>query len=494
MRFVGIVGAVIIILALTLPAYAETQSVKVSGEITVRGIHRREFDLNEVARPHSDNFFMTTTEVQIDADLTDNVSTVIRIVNQRNWGDSDYKQVTYVDSNSLVHDDVVFGHSLLDLGIDLAYIQIKELFFEPVTVRIGRQDIWFGRGMIIGVNQVDPGFVSVLTQNIPRGTLRGIGSPELTAFNAFDAVRTTIDFEKYAPFVVDLVYFKNDEGHIGAEDDVDVIGVNAGYTWDVYNAEAEAYYWYKHNDSVPNANIGDASVTNTLGMRGSFMPNEEFVFGGEVAGQFGHYIENGEQATERDREAYMINAFVEYLGWTKYMYSPKVGAEWIYTTGDRNPGQNGGEYSAWDPMYRGYFPLLIRPFQGVYYITSRFPGGEDNGMTNQHEFILSGSLQPLDDITFEAKVAGYFFDETPTRPGEFYASYEDYIGSEVDLLTTYDYTEDVTFSLLTAWFFPGDNYSARETNSAQYPVINGHNIDLQKEVASEVIGACKVSF
>jgi len=492
LRVVGLIGALVLILAMSLPAYAETQSVKVSGELTIRGIHRREFDLNENVRPKSDNFGMSTTEVQIDADLTDNVSTVIRIVNQRNWGDSDYKTLrgSHGTPPTVINSSINMGHGLLDLGIDLAYIQIKELIFEPVTLRLGRQDLWFGRGLVIGANQCDPGAVSATIIDatgapLIAGLTRGIGSPELTAFNSFDAIRATIDFEKYAPFIVDLVYFKNDENGIGPEDDVDVYGVNMGYTWDVYDAETEAYYWHKHAKDDGNAFIGNADTTNTVGLRGSFKPNEDFIFGAEAAVQFGDYIASTTQAAHRDRFAGMVNLFVEYLGWTKYMYSPKVGAEYIYLTGDGNVGKEGGTYGGWNPMYRGYYPLLIRPFQGYYYMTTRFTEGQDLGLTNQHEFIVSASMQPLDDITFEATAAKYYFD---TEPLESAIGGKD-IGTELDLMTTYDYTEDVTFSLLTAWFFPGGVYDEQEIQQGE---LTG--VDLEPQIASEVIGSCKVSF
>lgn len=495
MKFWGIVAAIVLIFAFSVSAYAETQSVKVSGDLTIRGVHRREFDLNENARPVSDNFIMTTTELQVDANLTDNVSTVIRIVNQRNWGDSDYKTLrgqfhNVASTASVTTNQLTVGHGLLDLGIDLAYIQIKELYFEPLTLRIGRQDLWFGRGLIIGANQTDPGFVSgVLTDSnlvtILNDGVHGIGSPELTAFNSFDAIRATIDFEKYAPFVVDLIYFKNDEGKIGPEDDLDVYGVNAGYTWNVYNAEAEVYYWLRHNKDTNNPFEAGADKVNTVGIRGSFMPIEEFVFGAEAAYQFGQYIASPGQQAERGRSAALLNLFVEYLGWTKYLYSPKVGAEWIYETGDRNTGKEGGTYGRWHPMYRGYYPLLIRPFQGYYYFTSRFTGGQDLGLTNQHEFILSGSMKPLDDITIEAKAAKYYFDNEPLENA---IGGRD-VGTEMDFLTTYDYTEDVTFSFLSAFFFPGGVYDKQEIPQGE---LTG--TDIEPQVASEFIGSCKVSF
>jgi len=500
MRSLGIIGALIIVLALALPAYAETQSVKISGDLTIRGISRDNFDLNAQAKPDGEHFFMSTVELQVDADLTDNVSTVVRIVNQRNWGDSDRKELRDLEDSAGTN-RIVVGHSLLDLGVDLAYVQIRELIFEPVTLRLGRQDLWYGRGLIIGCNQRDPGFVEVNIPVVLMDADRGIGSPELTAYNSFDAARLIVDFEKYAPFVVDLVYAKIDEEDVEGGGDTNLYGINAGYRWNVYNAEAEAYYWLKHGNGIGNPFFADDDSVNTVGIRGSFMPNEEFIFGGEAAYQFGEYVRSSDQRGERERSAYMLNLFTEYLGWTKYLYSPKIGAEWIFTSGDRDPELSSGTYGAWNPMFRGHYPLLIRPFQGLYYITSRFPMGEDLGLTNQHEFILTGSIKPLDDVTFQAAAAQYYFHQTPPRGRtlEPAALGGHYAGTELDFTTTYDYTEDVTFSLLTAWYFPSDEVYG-DQGVSQYPnSVTGNPADntltpLHDAVASEVIGSCKVSF
>ena len=39
-----------------------------------------------------------------------------------------------------------------ELELDLAYVQMKEIFYSPLTLTLGRQDLWFGRGFIIGNN------------------------------------------------------------------------------------------------------------------------------------------------------------------------------------------------------------------------------------------------------------------------------------------------------------------------------------------------------
>ena len=92
-------------LGFAVPAFAETQNVKVSGSIDAYAFWRENYDLNNnndasvfpvggtipgdthggaiAQRSDADNYFRTNTQVEVSADLTDNVSTVINLVNQR---------------------------------------------------------------------------------------------------------------------------------------------------------------------------------------------------------------------------------------------------------------------------------------------------------------------------------------------------------------------------------------------------------------------------
>ena len=97
--------------AFAVPAYAETQNVKVSGAIDAYWFYRHNYDLktgNDIGittpgtatasynggggpavlndyRSNTADFFRSNTQIEVSADLTDNVSTVINIVNQRDW-------------------------------------------------------------------------------------------------------------------------------------------------------------------------------------------------------------------------------------------------------------------------------------------------------------------------------------------------------------------------------------------------------------------------
>jgi len=201
-----------IAVALTIPAYAEVQNIKVSGDMALRSIIRDDYDLDEnntdVDGDNAETFFMQSVGLNVDADLTDNVEASVRLVNQRDW-----------DNNSS-------GANDFDVDLDLAYVTLKEMLYEPLTLKVGRQDLWFGRGFIIGANVQD---------------FNGaIGANEYTETTAFDAIRATLD---YAPWTVDLVYSKIDENNTPRADDVNLYGVNAGYVFDTMNGEAEAYYF-----------------------------------------------------------------------------------------------------------------------------------------------------------------------------------------------------------------------------------------------------------
>src|SRR3990167_4448841 len=129
------------LLLASVPSYAEVQNVKVGGDVTVRGFYRRNLDLHDEssgegqgnaalqARTGSglagfdrESFIMSTIGVNIGADLSENVSAFIRLANERDW-----------DSTS--------GADTTDLDISQAYVTLKELFYPPLTVRLGTQPI-----------------------------------------------------------------------------------------------------------------------------------------------------------------------------------------------------------------------------------------------------------------------------------------------------------------------------------------------------------------
>lgn len=486
MRFLSVLCVLTLAVLLTASAYAETQSVKVSGDLTMRGIFRDTYNLNgspaeaDITRTgvtgSQQNWFMSVAEVEVDADLTDNVQTVIRLVNQRDWNVYT-KSVT--STTSFVPNGLggyTENNNEFDVMVDLAYVTLKDFIYSPLTLTIGRQDLWFGRGFIIGANQQNPGAdTAFLTGNL--------SAPEYTAINSFDAVKAVLDYD---PWTITGLYSKIFEGAVQDNDDVDLWGVNVGYKFDAYKAEAEGYWFLKKDNKIDKwGGIKSDNDVHTIGLRGSLDPIDVLTIAGELAYQGGQYVGSRLQTVNRERSAWGTDLSTEWRYWSdKFAWKPIVGVEYVWYSGNQaedNPDGASGTYEGWNGMYRGKFDSAIREFVGKYYYTARFPArvnyvqsAADASFTNQHQVIFLGSIQPIESLTVKANYNLFWSQE---KYLETVGKTKGFIGQEIDLQANWDYTEDVSFGLLAGWFFPGEVYYA--------------GFD---DIATDVVGSVKVSF
>ncbi len=449
-------------LGLSVPAFAETQNVKVSGSLDMHGFNRSNYDLNkdggdsiDAGDSESADFFASQTQVEISADLTDNVSTVINLLNERNWTGSD-------TAGGNTADNVAF-----DVGVDLAYVQMKEIFYSPLTLTAGRQDIWFGRGFIVGNNS---------HEWAREGEL---GAPEYSASTAFDAIRATLDFN---PWTLDFVYSKISEGglvrtNLNEEEDIDLYVVNVNYKFAEYNAVAEGYYvgeWDRATNLALDSNQ-KSNDTETIGGRVQFDPISQITLGGELAYQFGNYGPTTSDL-ERDRHAYAIDVFGTYR-WDN-PWKPSVTLEYVAFSGEGNlSATSTADYSAWNALYRGKFWTAYADFRQFVYATD--DAGDQSATENQEFVQIKGSLKPMEDLLLEGSFTYLWLNDdihtTPTNPATPTRSKE--IGWEIDVQAVYDYTEDVSFGMLAGWFVPGDFYNAPND-----------------ETAVDLVGSLKVTF
>ena len=313
-----IILALAFVVGITCAAYAEVQNVKVSGDIDVKGVARNNFDLAKSqvygitgAANYDDreSNFLTITRVRVDADLTDNVSTTVRLLNERNWNGEgtttagaagDNKGQTLANTNIGLNTGITTQESQIDL--DLAYATLKEFLYSPLSVTIGRQELHFGNDLIVG----DP------DTNIYSGKT-SLSQGDLSARKAFDAISATLD---YNPVVVDLVYAKVQEGNVNLNDDVTLRGINARYDLNK-NTTIEGYLFSKvkgtnagsvyNIDAMNNTSFGAAAgvvaagsdavnplkdksdIVNAVGVRAIDKTVKNLILDGEVAFQFGRY-------------------------------------------------------------------------------------------------------------------------------------------------------------------------------------------------------------
>ena len=487
MRFFKVLMVLAIALSLTAIAYAETQSVKISGDLTMRTINRGAYDLNDTTTTASgvrtgnqdpwQNYYMTTAEIQLDADLTDNVSAVIRLYNQRDWNVT----TKSIMVGTAAQQGYTANATEFAVGVDLAYVELKEFLYSPLTLKIGRQDIFIGRGFVVGGLFQDP--------------TNSINAMEYSCVTSFDAIRATLDYD---PWTIDAFAALVGEGAIDARDDIALYGINVGYIFDVYNAETEAYWFLKDDRSLETWNIKQHNTVANLGMRGSFDPIENWTVAAEGAVQFGNYVGSRTQLERRSRSAYAIDAMIECRYFQeKFAWKPKLGVEYIYYSGNKNIAsenpQSTGSYTGWDIMYRGKWDSKIRDYQGLYYISQQdlsnqrldmLPTYPDAAFSNQHQIILMGSVQPTDSLSMALKYFNFWqqystYHRGPTGDVNAGDRIDDgtYLGGEIDLMVSWDYTEDVSFGLTGAWYFPGKHY-----------------YNESDDVATDVVGSMKLSF
>lgn len=493
MLFLALALAVVLFVA---PAFAEVQNVKVGGDVNVRTLSRQNLDLlrdgntsrpsdrgnpdvgQAVGKPTDDKDYeiMSTIGIDVNADLTDNVGVGIRLLNQRDWAAD-----TGVGVGALG-----VSNARDKVSIDLASVTLKEFFYQPLSIVVGRQDLWFGKGFIIGSKMLAHpeltagvggagmaggvgGFVRGVSDSSDVDQGDAITADEYSDLTSFDAVRGTFDLN---PWTIDVIYsiINNQPGN----NDTYLYGANVGYKFDTYNAEMEGYYFSKYDRNIiPSAK----NEVNTVGLRGSLEPMANMNLWLEGAYQFGAYTEGTVvrpagygpnmylgQNVYRHRSAYAADAGLDYT-WKDTSYQPKLGAEFIYYSGEENADER--SYSAWDQMYRGKFDTLIREFQGgagIHYggiaaaanLYDTDDPYDQPSFTNQMQFAGFGAAKLMDAMNLSVK-GSYFraaqaYDPVNNNRGKS-------LGWELDTNLTYDYTEDVQFGLLTGWFFPGGYFN-----------------------------------
>ncbi len=443
-----LVLALVFVAAFAVGAYAEVQNVKVSGDITVTAVDRHNFDLSRGPKGDRDDdqlsTFLTQTRVRIDADLTDNVMTTVRLINERNWN--------VEDANTT------------DINIDLAYVTLKEFLYSPLSLTIGRQELHYGNDLIIG--DVDTNRTAVNISNGMPG--------DLSLRKAFDAIKATLNYD---PLSVDLVYAKINENSTGTSsgslndrnDDTDLYGINATWAINAKNT-LQGYIWSQYtHPSGSTAPLDQANKTHTLGALLTSEPIDNLKTSVEAAMQFGN------DSNSRKRRAYALQAMADYglPGEKLKKYSPMIGAGWTYLSGDNRPGDS--RNSAWNPMYEN---------QNL----NDIPNGLFTS-SNLNVFTGKASVKPAEDIKLSAIYGAYYlakrleggFMNTTTNPAStntyVLKTDETFLGHAFDLVATYDYTEDVQLGLRLAWFQPGAAFS-----------------EANRRAASEALASMKVTF
>jgi hypothetical protein len=489
MRKSILLALVLMVALVAVPAFASVQNVKVSGDVDSTYIYRDNFDLGaNTVGDENQSLFITQTRLRVDADLTDQVSATVALINERPWN---------VDTASSS-----------DIDLNLAYVTLREMLYSPLTVVAGRQNFSYGNSFIVdsaGTNNVAPADSGIATV-----------AGDLTKQTALDAIRMIFD---YNPLTLEVLYSKLNAGVTtlipnGSNDDSNLYGVNATYELgDSMNTQIETYFFARINKSPQYSFDGNgnpqesASKADTLyvpGLRASADVLDGLNIQGELAWQRGNRVaattsvgNNGLAVQNEKREAMAAQVIANYqvpkdvLPDAISEYSPALQYVYTYVSGDSNPNDRGSNNVAGvqnsTNKYTGWDPLLENQGAGKIY-NAIF------NLTNANIHSVALSAKPIEDVTTKLTWTGLWLDKkidsnngtqalvqpdgTNTANLQLDTGNKD-VGYEIDFDTMYDYTEDVQFGASLGWFVPGDLFRG--------DIPSPNNVNGNDKMASQVL-------
>ena len=377
---------------LVAPAFSAVENVKVGGDISIYGVLRGDFDITYVApdsvKQEDIHFFQTSARVYVSADLSDNVSTMIRLINERDWG---------------------YANTTTDIDLDLAYIQVKDLLTPGLNLTVGRQEIQFGEGLVVG------SAYNAYNNNYPVT----LAAKDLGLQKAFDAVK--VDYTATAiPLSLTAFLSKINEALYDDAGEQTLYGINIGYKIaDI--ADLEVYYVRSDTDQS-----GNDITLDTAGIRVvSRIPAvENFNLKAEYAKQFGD-----DGTNDYDGFALLLGAEYKFAA----NMEPAIKLNYLLLSGDDTPGV--GDKEDWQMVYPSNIGSRIGPLFYAYDAWNSIIGAE----SNLQVINLGLSLKPVEKLTIS--LDGYLL-----KTDEKVSGYDD-IGTEISLGIEYKHTEDLTFGL-----------------------------------------------
>ena len=472
-KFLTVLCAAALVIAFTGIASAEVQSIKVSGDIMTHGIYRNNYGLNSSGSSDDDDrgFVQSTTRLRVDADLTDNVSTTVRLINERDWGgeQASGNSASVSTVTPALEGEGLTANSDTDVDLDLASITLKDFLYSPLTVTIGRQELRWGNGFVLG----DP--------DSNDASAHTLIAPDYSRRKAFDAVRAMLDFD---PITIDSFFSHLTEGSAGTNNDRDLFGTEVSYAFSERSANVAGYFFGEKN-LASDAAIGTAtawsgdpaeilggSVTRTLGRaiytvggRGTIEPTTGLDLMGEVAFQFGE-ISNG-----RDQSAWAMQTGATYA--IDREWKPSVRGNFVYFSGEETTGAETSvdEHGGWIANFEDQTWGIIANQMGTQLVSSSSAGENQSSDTNMWIINLGASASPIKDVTVGAD--WYHFTLAEENDGTngiggvnaVFTNEKDY-GDEIDVVAAYNYTEDLTFGGSLAFFFPGKAFESDAQDTA----------------------------
>ena len=383
-------------------AFAELQNVEIGGNLRIRGNYFGFDSLGDTS------FIEQRTRLNVKADFTQEVSAFIELDSYDVWGE-DFRSM-YICGNDMRGTD----------NVDLyqAYIEARNMWDTPLTVRVGRQEIALGNQWLVGVNDTSSLFTGL----------------------SFDALRVTFanDVVSIDAIAAKLAETYNDFG----DGDVDLYALYGSYLG-IEDVTLDAYWMFIRDDQGLLAGLIDGTTADihTFGLRGAGVIGG-FDFELEAAYQIGDvdgvpsgcWLGFGEAEVEYDN----FGANME-VGYTfDASWQPRVFARGAYLGGGED------DSTCWHPNDRTL--PFNRLFSNVQYSEFLDDFTFANGALS-NVIVMSLGMQALVTESLELSLVGnYLLAENDYDT-------DDTLGWELGLYGEYNYSEDLAIRAGYAHFF-----------------------------------------
>lgn len=409
----------------------------------------------------STSYVEQRTRLHTRAQFTDNISAFIELDSIDHWGE-DFRSKSYASG----YDER--SNSIDDVELFQAYVQLNDIYdVSGLKLTIGRQAIDLGSGWLVGS---DPG-------------------PNPLVGLSFDAIRLQYEQEKY---VLDLFYGKIFEGYGSINhDDIDFWSVYFTINELLEGANLDVYYFLLRDDTpIPEPEVDlplaqrlivdlfgvndyDPTYIHTLGVR-LFGEYRDFDYEFEVAYQWGKssrlgsmFVPIGGKYGDMDADWSLPAGHFEVgYTWSEAKWTPRV-----YVGGCYYHGEDNRDVS--------FIDWLIEPIRGKaspsfnrLFTTYRHDSFIDlSGMSNFWKLNTGISVKPMEKIEVGLDVAYMEVVAPFDRPisvqiGDaiiYPLGYFPFITTESDselgwqtlLSLSYNYSDDLTFSIGWSHFFIG---------------------------------------
>ena len=433
-------AVVALVVAVGTDAYAEMKNVEVGGSVRVRW-DRLDPLMFDDDNP-GDDFASSTIRLNVGAELTEGVSAFIELQEIDIWGDLDDMRVGFPGPSYGYWGYDIYGEmsqtslvgvppSLYDedgFSLYQGYILIEDVGgLEGISLKIGRQELAYGTEFILGNNDFGPGL----------------------SYDAVAAIWAQEDVR------VDLFAAKLAEGRTrwGSEDDadVDLYGIYSSYLG-LEDIVVDSYFVFLRGADIRYDWPGQLPVPEVPSSDDD--PLQLYTIGGRIGGMYDWVDYNlegafqwGDNGWGGDYDAWALDAGIGYT--FDVDMNPRIGFNYTFSSGDDDENDDDIE-------------TFLAPFSDNYH---RYGYMDLFGLGNLNVFKWSATIEPTEKIgvglhalhflavEHEDRIAPFSFWAGGPNTGE--EAHSDTIGTELDLVTDYAYSEDLSFELAFAYFWPG---------------------------------------